>query len=92
MMASAKYNGLAPDLKKVIDDTMAMACAKHREDEIRHEGEALAAMKAKGVQVNEVRDLKPFQERAQPVYKYLEERVGKELFDRVLAEARAAAK
>jgi len=92
MMASAKYNGLAPDLKKLIDDTMAMACAKHREDEIRHEGEAMAAMKAKGVQVNEVRDLKAFQERAQPVYKYLEERVGKELFDRVLAEARTAAK
>ena len=92
MMASAKYNSLTPDLKKVIDDTMTLACAKHREDEIRHEGEALAAMKAKGVQVNEVRDLKPFQERARPVYKYLEERVGKELFDRVLAEARAAAK
>ena len=92
MMASAKYNALAPDLKTVIDDSMAMACAQHRHDEIRHEGEALAAMKAKGVQVNEVRDVKPFQERAQPVYKYLEQKVGKELFDRVLAEASAAAK
>jgi hypothetical protein len=39
-----------------------------------------------------VRDLKAFQQRAQPVYTYLQERVGKELFDRVLAEARAAAK
>ena len=92
MMASAKYKALPADLQKVIDETMAIACAKHREDEVRNEGEALAAMKAKGVQINEVRDLKPFQQRAQPVYNYLQERVGKELFDRVLAEARAAAK
>jgi TRAP-type C4-dicarboxylate transport system substrate-binding protein len=54
--------------------------------------EGLAAMKAKGMQVNDVKDLKLFQERAQPVWKFLEQKAGKELVDRVIAEARATAK
>jgi TRAP-type C4-dicarboxylate transport system substrate-binding protein len=49
-------------------------------------------MKARGVQVNDIKDLRPFQERAQPVWKFVESKVGKELFDRVISEARAAAK
>jgi len=39
-----------------------------------------------------VKDLRPFQERAQPVWKFIETKVGKELFERVVAEAKAAAK
>lgn len=92
MMASARYNALPADLKKVIDESMTAGCAQHRQDEVKQEGEAMAAMRAKGVQVNEVKDLRAFQERAQPVYHFLEQKVGKEWFDRVLAEARAAAK
>ncbi len=92
MMASARYNALPADLKKVIDESMIAGCAQHRQDELKQEGEAMAAMRAKGVQINEVKDLRAFQERAQPVYRFLEQKVGKEWFDRVLAEARAAAK
>jgi hypothetical protein len=39
-----------------------------------------------------VKDLRLFQERAQPVWKFLEQKAGKELVDRVVAEARATAK
>jgi hypothetical protein len=39
-----------------------------------------------------VKDLRQFQERAQPVWKFLEQKAGKELVDRVIAEAKAAAK
>ncbi|HTY77713.1 MAG TPA: TRAP transporter substrate-binding protein [Candidatus Bathyarchaeia archaeon] len=91
-MASAKYNSLPGDLKKVVDESMLAACAQHRQDELKQEAEAFAAMKAKGVQINEVKDLREFQERAQPVWKFLEAKVGKEFFDQVVAEARAAAK
>jgi TRAP-type C4-dicarboxylate transport system substrate-binding protein len=49
-------------------------------------------MKAKGVQINDVKDLRQFQERAQPVWKFLEQKAGKELVDRVIAEAKAAVK
>jgi tripartite ATP-independent transporter DctP family solute receptor len=92
MMASARYNALPADLKKVIDESMIAGCAQHRQDELKQEVEAMAAMRAKGVQINEVKDLRAFQERAQPVYRFLEQKVGKEWFDRVLAEARATAK
>ena len=44
------------------------------------------------MQINEVKDIREFQERAVPVWKFLEAKVGKEFFDRVVAEARAAAK
>lgn len=91
MMASAKYNSLPADLKKVVDESMAAACAQHRTDEVKGEVEAMAAMRAKGVKVNEVKDLAEFQKRAQPVYKFIEEKVGKDLFDRVIAAARATA-
>jgi TRAP-type transport system periplasmic protein len=92
MMASAKYAALPADLKKVIDETMTAACQQHRQDEVKAEQDAFAAMRAKGVVVNEVKDLKAFQDRAQPVYKFVEQKVGKELFDRLMTEAHAAAK
>ena len=91
MMASAKYNSLPADLKKVVDESMAAACAQHRIDEVKGEVEAMAAMRAKGVQVNQVKDLGEFQRRAQPVYKFIEDKVGKDLFDRVIAAAKATA-
>jgi TRAP-type C4-dicarboxylate transport system substrate-binding protein len=89
-MAKPKYEALPADLKKVIDETMHVACAQHRQDELKAEAEGLVQMKARGMQVNEIKDLRPFQERAQPVWKFVEQKVGKELFDRVIAEARAA--
>ena len=92
VMAKPKYEALPADLKKVNDETMAAACAQHRQDELRAEAEGLAVMKARGVQVNEIKDLRAFQERAQPVWKFIETKVGKELFERVVAEAKAAAK
>jgi len=92
MMAKPKYDGLPADLKKVVDETMAASCAQHRQDEVKAEVEGLALMKAKGMQVNEVKDIRLFQERAQPVWKFLEQKAGKELVDRFIAEARATAK
>ena len=91
MMASKKYDALPADLKKVVDESMAIACAQHRIDEVKAEQDAMVAMRAKGVQVNQVKDLRVFQQRAQPVYKFIEDKVGKELFDRVIAAAKASA-
>ena len=91
MMASAKYNGLPADLKKVVDESMAVACAQHRIDEVKGEADAMTVMRAKGVQVNQVKDLRVFQQRAQPVYKFIEEKVGKDLYDRMIAAAKATA-
>jgi tripartite ATP-independent transporter DctP family solute receptor len=92
MMAIAKYNALPDDLKKVIDESMQAACAQHRQDELKQEAESFALMKAKGVQINEVKDAREFQERAAPVWTFLEVKVVKEFFARVVAAARATAK
>lgn len=89
MMASAKYNALPADLKKVVDESMTAACAQHRIDEVKAEADAMIAMRAKGVQVNQVKDIRVFQQRAQPVYKFIEDKVGKDLYDRVIAAAKA---
>lgn len=92
MMASAKYKALPPDLRKVIDETMLETCAQHRLDEVRADAESMVAMRVKGVQINEVKDLKVFQQRAEPVYKFVEGKVGKELYDKWVAAAKAAAR
>ena len=92
MMASAKYKSLPPDLRKIIDDTMLESCAQHRLDEVRADADSMASMRVKGVQVNEVKDLKVFQQRATPVYKFIEGKVGKDLYDKWVAAANAAAK
>src|SRR2546423_12459080 len=76
VMAKPKYDALPADLKKVVDETMAVACVQHRQDEVKAEADGLAQMKARGMQVNDVKDLRPFQERAQPVWKFLEGKVG----------------
>ena len=92
MMASAKYKSLPADLKKVIDETMVETCQAHRLDEVKADADAMATMRVKGVQINEVKDLGEFQRRAQPVYKFVEGKVGKDLYDKWIAAAKAAAK
>jgi TRAP-type C4-dicarboxylate transport system substrate-binding protein len=52
----------------------------------------MVAMRVKGVQINEVKDLKVFQQRAEPVYKFVEGKVGKDLYDKWVAAAKAAAR
>jgi tripartite ATP-independent transporter DctP family solute receptor len=91
MMASAKYKSLPPDLRKVIDETMLETCAQHRMDEVKADAESMVAMRVKGVQINDVKDLKVFQQRAEPVYKFVEGKVGKDLYDKWIAAANAAA-
>ncbi len=91
MMASAKYAALPDDLKKVIDESMQTACAQHRQDEVKQEAEAFALIKAKGVQINEVKDIKAFQGLMKPAYDYVEGQVGKEFMTRLRAAVQAAA-
>jgi len=37
VMAKPKYDALPADLKKVVDETMAVACVQHRQDEVKAE-------------------------------------------------------
>ena len=83
-------SSLAPDLQKVVADSMQQACAAHRRFEVEKEKQDLDVMKKAGTQVNEVKDLKAFQSLMKPVYAGVEQQVGKEFMDRLTAAAQAA--
>ena len=86
-----KYQALPPDLRQAVDEAGRSACALHRKNEVQKEREGLEFVKDKaGVQVNEVRDMKPFQDRMGAVYDAVAAKVGKEFVERLVAAAKAA--
>jgi TRAP-type transport system periplasmic protein len=85
-----KYQALAPDLRQAIDEAGKAACAMDRKAEIEKEKTDLEFIKKAGVQVNEVKDLKAFQERMGPAYDVVTTKVGKEWMDRIRAAVKAA--
>jgi tripartite ATP-independent transporter DctP family solute receptor len=84
------YEGLAPDLRRAVDEAAAAACAAHRRFEVEREKAAFEVMRKAGVQVNEVKDPKAFRDRMGPVYEAVAARIGKEFVDRLVAAAKAA--
>ena len=86
-----KYQALPADLRQILDQAAKAGCAVHRKMEVDKEQGDLDFIKKAGVQVNEVKDLKAFQDRMGPVYDAVTAKVGKEFMDRLMA-ARAAAK
>ena len=87
-----KYQGLPPDIQKVVDETMRDACQLHRRLEVEKEKSDFEIMKKAGVQINEVKDIKAFQALMKPAYDYVEGQVGKDFMARLRAAAQAAAK
>jgi TRAP-type C4-dicarboxylate transport system substrate-binding protein len=87
-MNKKKYDALAPDLKKAVDAASKAACAVDRKSEVDMEAGDLATIRKAGVQVNEIRDLKPFKDMMGPVYQEIGAKVGKEWLDQVLAAAK----
>ena len=85
-----RYQSLPPDLRQAVDEAAKATCALDRKAEVDKEKGDLEAIRKAGVQVNEVKDLKAFQERMGPAYDVVTTKVGKEWMDRVLAAVRAA--
>ena len=85
-----KYQALPADLRQIVDQAAQAACAMDRKAEVEKEKTDLEFIKKAGVQVNEVKDLKAFQDRMGPAYDLVTTKVGKEWMDRVLAAVRAA--
>jgi tripartite ATP-independent transporter DctP family solute receptor len=86
-----KYQALAPDLQKAVDDSMREACQAHRRLEVEKEKLDFEIMKKAGVQINEVKDIKAFQGLMKPAYDYVEGQVGKEFMTKLRAAVQAAA-
>ncbi len=85
-----KYQALPPDLRQAVDEAGKAACAMDRKAEIEKEKTDLEFIKKAGVQVNEVNDLKAFQQRMGPAYDVVTAKVGKEWMDRITAAVKAA--
>jgi tripartite ATP-independent transporter DctP family solute receptor len=83
-----KYDALAPDLKKALDASAKEACALDRKAEVDSEAGDLAAIRKAGVQVNDIKDTRPFRDMMGPVYQEVGAKVGKEWMDRVLQAAK----
>jgi TRAP-type transport system periplasmic protein len=91
-MSMKKYQGLAPDLQKAVDDSMKEACQAHRKLEVEREKLDFDIMRKAGVQINEVKDIKAFQALMKPVYDSVESKVGKEFMTRLYGAIQAAGK
>ena len=85
-----RYQSLPADLRQVVDEAAKATCALDRKSEVDKEQAELEVIKKAGVQVNEVKNLKPFQERMGPAYDVVISKVGKEWMDRVAAAVKAA--
>jgi len=85
-----RYQSLPADLRQVVDEAGRAACALDRKSEVDKEKGELEFIRKAGVQVNEVKDLKPFQDRMGPAYDVVTTKVGKEWMDRVAAAVKAA--
>jgi len=85
-----KYQALPADLRQAVDEAGKAACAMDRKSELDKERTDLEFIKKAGVQVNDVKDLKAFQERMGPAYDLVTTKVGKEWMDRITAAVKAA--
>jgi tripartite ATP-independent transporter DctP family solute receptor len=87
-----KFQALPADIQAATTDAIKATCLAHRKFEVDKEKLDLDVMKKAGVQVNEVKDPKAFQALMKPVYASVQEKVGKEFFDRLSTAAAQAAK
>ena len=85
-----KYQALPADLRQAVDEAGKAACAMDRKAELDKERTDLEFIKKAGVQVNDVKDLKAFQDRMGPAYDLVTTKVGKEWMDRITAAVKAA--
>jgi len=85
-----RYQSLQPDLRQAVDEAARAACALDRKAEVDKEKGDLESIRKAGVQINDVKDLKAFQDRMGPAYDLVTTKVGKEWMDRVMAAVRAA--
>jgi TRAP-type transport system periplasmic protein len=85
-----KYQGLTAEQRQQVDAAAKAACIVDRKVEVDQEKQGLALIAEKGVKVNDVKDLGPFQARMKPAYDMVAAKVGQPWLDKVMAAAKAA--
>src|SRR3989442_4154746 len=85
-----RYGAVPADVRQAVDEAARATCALDRKSEVDKEKGDLDFIRKSGVQVNEVKDLKPFQDRMAPAYDLVGSKVGKEWMDKIMAAVKAA--
>jgi tripartite ATP-independent transporter DctP family solute receptor len=88
LMSKRRYNSLTPDQQKAVRKAGRKAVVEARRLNTKNAEELIAKLKAKGMQVNNVKDPKAFRAKVRPVYEKFRPTIGSELLDRVLAEVK----
>ncbi len=87
------WDGLSATEQGILMDAAKKARDAEREDTRREASQALAALKERGMQINEVspEEIQRMREQAQPAIQTVIDAVGQDLFDQVQAEVEKAA-
>lgn len=88
LMSKRRYNSLTPDQQKAVRKAGRKAVVEARRLNTKNVEELIDKLKAKGMQVNNVKDPKAFRAKVKPVYEKFRPTIGSELLDRVLAEVK----
>ncbi len=88
------WDGLSATEQGILMDAAEKARDAEREDTRREASQALAALKERGMQINEVspEEIQRMREQAQPAIQTVIDAVGQELFDQVQAEVEKASR
>jgi len=88
LISKRRYNSLTPDQQKAVRKAGRKAVVEARRLNTKNVEELIDKLKAKGMQVNNVKDPKAFRAKVKPVYEKFRPTIGSELLDRVLAEVK----
>lgn len=86
MMSKRSYDKLTDAQKEAVQKAARMTIDKERAENVSNFNKFVEKLKEKGMQVNDVKDKKPFREKVKPVYDEFRASIGEDLFDRVLSQ------
>jgi TRAP-type C4-dicarboxylate transport system substrate-binding protein len=80
-MSAKVFNGLSDADKAIVRAAARTACEKQRVFNAQSEAKIIEEMKGRGVKINEVTDMAPFQARVKPIYDEYRSKLGAEFYD-----------
>jgi tripartite ATP-independent transporter DctP family solute receptor len=81
LMSAKVFNGLSDGDKAIVRAAAKTACEKQRVFNAQSEAKIIEEMKGRGVKINEVTDMAPFQARVKPIYDEYRSKLGAEFYD-----------
>lgn len=86
LMAESTFNRLPEDVQQAVLEAGRSAVAQQRQTVAANERAVIDALRAAGMEINEIDDVAPFREAVQTVYARFESSIGADLMARALAE------